>query len=101
MLYDSHLNISSNADFIISEGNAHLFLFWQLKILGMDTEGIKTFILCLVLLLSKKDQDCLESVYHAATHFITTNAKYAAALVALRLPKLSLAKDILVKLPQI
>ena len=97
---DNHLNFSANVDNIISRTNSRLFLLRQLKILGMNTNGLITFYCTNIrsvltyaapawyTLLSKFDQERLEKVQRCATRVILPDLEYPKRLDVLDLPTL-------------
>ena len=97
---DKHLSFTTNVDRITSKASSRIYLLRQLRILGMDTKGLRTFYCANIrsvltyaapawyFLLSKQDQDRLEKVQRYATRIILPDCDYAQRLEVLALPTL-------------
>lgn len=94
---DNHLNFSTHVDNIILKCNSRIFLLRQLKILGMDIAGLKSFYTANIrsiltyaspawyFFLSDGDKIRLSRIQRAATRAILPNINYDDRLKFLNL----------------
>ena len=85
---DNHLSFSNHVDHIISKCSSRIYLLRQLKILGMNAEGLKTFYCSNIrsllsyaapawfTLLGDTDSSRLEKVQRTATRVILPDQEY-------------------------
>ena len=97
---DNHLSFSVNVEKSISKCDSRIFLLRQLKILGMDVKGLKTFYCSNIRsllsyaapawfsMLSDTDMGKLEKVQHAATRVMLPHLDYEERLQVLDIPTL-------------
>jgi hypothetical protein len=95
---DKHLTFSNNVDSIVSSCNSRLFLLRQLKVLGMNREGLKRYYCANIrslityaspawfLMLSDQDRDRLERIQRSASRMILPDLSYSERLQVLALP---------------
>jgi hypothetical protein len=101
VLIDNHLTFSANVDNILSKCSSRIYLMKQLKMLGVNISGLKTFYCSNVRsiltyaspawysLLSVQDQKRLESMQRTATRIVHPNMPYDTRLELLNLPTLA------------
>ena len=101
VLVDDHLSFSDHVDKLISDCDKRLYLLRQLKILGMNQQGLTRFFCSNVRslisyaapawfpLLSDTDKIRLEKIQRTATRAIIPDMEYEERLCILQLPYLS------------
>ena len=92
------MTFSSHVDKIVSCCNSRLYLLQQLKILGVNTEGLKKFFTANIrsiityaspswfFLLSEGDKNKLKKIQRTASRFILPELSYDDRLAILELP---------------
>ena len=97
---DERLSFSKHVDNLISSCNSRLYLLRQLKVIGMNSEGLKQFYVANIrsilsyaspawfCMLSQTDKDRLERIQRSATRTIFPNNEYQDRLSLLHLPTL-------------
>ena len=95
---DNHMTFSEHVDQIISSCNSRLYLLRQLKILGMNSDGLKRYFCANIrslisyaspawfFMLSNHDRDRLEKIQRSATRTILPDFSYEDRLKILCLP---------------
>ena len=98
---DNHLSFSKHVESLVSSCNSRLFLLRQLKVLGMNENGLKNFYLANIRsiltyaspawfsLLSDGDKSSLERIQRSATRTIFPDHSYEDRLTLLNIPTLS------------